>query len=96
MSARLRTATTHNIGLAALLLLQLTPWIAAVIAAIVGLCVTSLFFRPQRDAVARSFYEFRTAEHRDADSDAENGVLDDRAASSASSHVSEPRIADKG
>ena len=70
------------IVLTALLLLQLTPWIAAIIAAIVGTCVTYLFFRPQRDAVARSFYEFRTSEHRDEDSDEENDAIDEQVAGS--------------
>lgn len=59
-----------------LLVLQIEPWIAATIAAVVGLCIAYIFFRPQREAVARSFWEFRTSEQRDADSDAENEALD--------------------
>lgn len=55
---------------------QVAPWISAIIAAVVGLCVTYIFFRPQRDAVVRSFAAYRTTEHRDADSDAENEALD--------------------
>lgn len=62
--------------LAILLVLQIEPWIAAIVAAVVGLCVAYIFFRPQREAVARSFWEFRTAQHRDVDSDAENDALD--------------------
>ncbi|MCU1639508.1 MAG: hypothetical protein JWL94_2155 [Microbacteriaceae bacterium] len=62
--------------LTALLMLQIEPWIAAIVAAIVGLCVTYIFFRGARDEVARSFYEFRTAEPRDADGDHENAALD--------------------
>jgi len=68
--------------LIALLVLQIEPWIAAVVAAVVGLCVAYIFFRPQREAVARSFWEFRTTQHRDADSDAENDALDAAAAPS--------------
>ena len=30
-------------------LLNFEPWLAAIIAAIVGLCLAYLFFRPQRD-----------------------------------------------
>lgn len=59
-----------------LLVLRVEPWIAAIIAAVVGLCVAYIFFRPQREAVARSFWEFRNSEQRDADSDAENDALD--------------------
>jgi len=62
--------------LAILLVLQIEPWIAAIVAAVVGLCVAYIFFRPQREAVARSFWEFRTSEQRDSDSDAENDALD--------------------
>lgn len=62
--------------LIALLLLRVTPWIAAIVAAVIGLCVTYLFFRKQRDAVVTSFYEYRTTEHRDLDNDVENTALD--------------------
>src|SRR3989337_3619010 len=60
-----------------LLLLQVVPWLAAIIAAVVGLCVTYIFFRDQREAVARSFWEFRNTEHRDADGDIENDAIDE-------------------
>lgn len=30
------------------------PWIAAIIAAAIGLCVSYIFFRPQRDEAVRS------------------------------------------
>jgi len=65
------------VALAALLLLvpQVAPWISAIIAAVIGLCLAYIFFRPQRDAVVRSFVEFRTTEHRDTDSD-EDDALD--------------------
>ncbi len=62
--------------LAGLMLLGLEPWVAAIIAAVVGLCVTYIFFRGQRDDVARSFYRWRTTEHRDEDSEIENEALD--------------------
>lgn len=62
--------------LTVLLVLRIEPWIAAIVAAVVGLCVAYIFFRPQREAVARSFREFRTSEQHDADSDAENDEVD--------------------
>ena len=36
------------------LLAELEWWLAAIIAAAVGLCVSYLFFRPQRDELVRS------------------------------------------
>lgn len=62
--------------LTVLLMLEIEPWIAALLAAIVGLCVSYIFLRKPRENVARSFYEFRTSEHRDGDSDHENAALD--------------------
>lgn len=62
--------------LAVLLLVGVNPWLSAVIAAIIGLCVTYIFFRTPRDAVARSFYEFRTGEHRDLDAETEDDAVD--------------------
>lgn len=40
--------------LAVLLLLGVEGWIAALIAAVVGLCVAYIFFRPQRDQLIES------------------------------------------
>ena len=50
--------------------------LAAVIAAVFGLCVTYIFFRPQRDRVAASFYQWRTSGRQDRDGDAEDEALD--------------------
>jgi type IV secretory pathway TrbD component len=41
-------------SLAILLVLGVPGWIAAIIAAVVGLCVAYLFFRPQRDELIAS------------------------------------------
>ncbi|WP_165069115.1 DUF4229 domain-containing protein [Marisediminicola senii] len=62
--------------LALLLFLDVTPWLAAIIAAVVGLCVTYIFFRKPREAVVRSFYEYRTSGSKDVDADSEDDVLD--------------------
>ncbi len=59
-----------------LLLLQVEPWVAAVVAAVIGLCVSYIFFRPQRQALADSVSAYRSSEHRDEDADAENAVID--------------------
>lgn len=42
-----------------LLVLQVTPWIAALIAAAVGFCVSYIFFRPLRNEVAEELAESR-------------------------------------
>ncbi|MEY2847766.1 MAG: hypothetical protein RI885_431 [Actinomycetota bacterium] len=62
--------------LTVLLLLQIEPWIAALLAAVIGLCVSYIFFRPQREALAKSVSEYRSTEHRDEDADAESAAVD--------------------
>ena len=65
-------------GIFALLsLTQLPVWLSAVIAAIAGLCISFIFFRPQRDAVAASIVARR--ERGDVNADAEEDERLDRA-----------------
>ncbi|MCU1407005.1 MAG: hypothetical protein JWQ43_3308 [Glaciihabitans sp.] len=52
-------------------------WLAAVIAAAVGLCVSYIFFRPQRDEVAASIAARRSSGDKNMDSD-EDTALDSR------------------
>lgn len=59
-----------------LMLLQLWPWVAALAAAIISLCVSYIFFRAPREALAQSLARARASEPRDLDSDAENAALD--------------------
>lgn len=54
---------------AGLLLIEVPVVIAAVIAAIAGFCVAYIFFRPQRDAVARDLAARRQQEAVPAASD---------------------------
>ena len=61
---------------ALLMTLNVEPWLAAVAAAVVGLCVSYIFFRPQREALSLSLQRFRQSAQRDDDSDAENSALD--------------------
>ena len=62
--------------LAALLLLTNFPvWLSAVVAAIVGFCISYIFFRPQRDEVAASIASRRAAGDKNADAD-EDSALD--------------------
>lgn len=62
---------------AALLALQVNPFLAAALAAVIGLCVTYIFFRRQRDEVVRSVAAWRQADRgaRDDDGDAEDDLL---------------------
>lgn len=64
------------VPLALLLWLQIDFYIAAVGAAIIGFCISYLFFRGQRDAVAKSIVDIRSKKLRDVDSDVENDALD--------------------
>ncbi|MBU1588862.1 MAG: DUF4229 domain-containing protein [Actinobacteria bacterium] len=57
---------------AALMLANVTWWLAAVIAAVVGLCVAYIFFGKLRDAVALDIAERRSRPAGDADSAAED------------------------
>ncbi len=64
------------IVLAALLLLQVSPWLATVLAAAIGFCVSYIFFRGKRDELAKDIYRRRHTDQRDADNDIENEALD--------------------
>ena len=58
--------------LALLLLLNVEWWIAAIVAAVIGLCVSYIFFGKLRDAVARDVAARRTSEPVDADASVED------------------------
>ncbi len=60
------------LALAALLLIGIEWWLAAIIAAVVGLCVAYIFFGGLRDAVARDIVARRARPAGDADSAAED------------------------
>jgi hypothetical protein len=68
------------VALAMLLALRVNPFLATVVAAIVGLCLSYLFLHKRREALARSLHEIRTAVHQpvqpDEDNDIENAALD--------------------
>jgi L-asparagine transporter-like permease len=50
------------------------PWLATVIAAIVGLCISYIFFRPQRDELAESIASRRTRGETNADEDEDDAL----------------------
>ncbi len=77
------------IALAALLLLQLTSWIAAILAAVIALCLSYIFLRGPRDRIAKDLYARRhgevQGETRDIDNEIENAALDELEAQRAES-----------
>ena len=71
------TYTLLRIGLfaavlAILLLLNIEWWIAALVAAVIGLCVSYIFFGGLRDAVARDIAARRAAPASDVDASVED------------------------
>lgn len=71
------------IALVVLALLGVQLWIAAVIAAVVGLCVAYIFFGKLRSAMALEIANRRAARPKDADAAAEDGAAEDAAAEDA-------------
>ncbi|HEU4808826.1 MAG TPA: DUF4229 domain-containing protein [Homoserinimonas sp.] len=63
-------------ALAAMLLLGLEWWLAAIVATVVAFAISYIFFSEPRDALARDIHERRQAAGIDADSDIENAALD--------------------
>jgi hypothetical protein len=68
------------IVLAALLLLRVTPYLAAPIAAVVSLCVSYIFFGRLRNEVALAVANRRRSVANDADADVEDAASDKPAA----------------
>jgi hypothetical protein len=64
------------LALAALILLGLNVYIAAIGAAIIGFCVSYLFLGKQRRNVAATIDRYRNQKIRDDDNDVENDALD--------------------
>lgn len=58
------------------MLLRSPWWVAALVATVVGACLSYLFLDRQRSAVSETVYEWRNNAHTDADNDVENSALD--------------------
>jgi hypothetical protein len=63
-------------ALAAMLLLGLELWLAAIVATIVAFAISYIFFSEPRDALARDIQDRRQTAGVDRDSDVENSMLD--------------------
>ncbi|MGX5681049.1 DUF4229 domain-containing protein [Schumannella luteola] len=57
---------------AVLMLLGIEWWLSAIIAAIIGLCVSYIFFGRLRERVTRDIAERRATPSRDVDADVED------------------------
>ena len=66
---------TFAVPLAALLFVGIEPWIATVLAALIGLSVSYIFLQRPREAVSRDLYELRHGAKKTADDEtAEDAV----------------------
>ena len=63
-------------ALAAMLLIGFELWVSAILATIVAFCISYVFFREPRDAIARDIYERRKSDAGDIEGDLENLSLD--------------------
>ncbi|MEJ3405431.1 DUF4229 domain-containing protein [Rathayibacter sp. YIM 133350] len=75
------------VPLAVLLLLNVNPWVSALVAAVVGFCISYIFLRRPREQVAGAIYERR---HRETplvhpDDETEDAAIDAAAATAAAS-----------
>lgn len=80
------------VPLLVLLLFQVAWPVAVIAAALIGLCLSYLLLRKQRDAVARNMYESR---HREKDKPVVtvDSEVEDAAIDAASGQTDEPRHA---
>lgn len=76
-----------------ILLILGAPWIVAtVVAVVVGLCISYIFFRKQREAVSREIYEMRNHRKKPitADDDAEDAFVDENEVQAATRSRNSP------
>jgi len=90
------------VPLAVLLMLSIVWWVSAIVAALIGLCLSYIFLRKPREQVARDLYTARhpTAEVVHPDAESEDAAIDraadaaDAAAASASAEVAQAEATD--
>ena len=63
-------------ALAVMLALRVDPFIAALVAAVIGLCVSYLLLPRQRAAVVQTVVDIRNRSGNDDDNDIENAAID--------------------
>jgi L-lactate permease len=52
------------VTLVVLIALQITPWVATLIGAVISLCVSIIFLRKPREAASMTLYEARNNRHQ--------------------------------
>jgi hypothetical protein len=66
------------VPLVVLVVLGIEPWVATLLAAVIGLCLSYIFLRKPRESVARDLYAARnrTAASTASDDDTEDAAVD--------------------
>jgi membrane protein implicated in regulation of membrane protease activity len=65
------------IPLVVMLFLGIEPWIAALLAAIIGLCISYIFFARTRNSLSQALYESRQAKKAEnKDEETEDALVD--------------------
>lgn len=64
------------VALGVLMLVGVEWWLAAILAAVIGLCVSYIFFGKLRDTVTRDLAARRAAPPEDSDADVEDAQVD--------------------
>lgn len=84
--------------LVVLMLLQITPWLAAVIAALISLCISIIFLRKPREEASRTLYEARTSRNqasgRPSATSEDESVEDDAVDHAVDGAAVEPAVAE--
>jgi hypothetical protein len=84
------------VPLAVLLMLSIVWWVSAIVAALIGLCLSYIFLRKPREQVARDLYTARhpTAEVVHPDAESEDAAIDRAADAAASAGATSAEAAD--
>ncbi|WEO77715.1 DUF4229 domain-containing protein [Cryobacterium sp. SO2] len=88
---------TFAIPFVLLLALAIEGWLAAILAAVIGLCLSYIFLRKPRDTVARGLYEVRhrTKEPVHPDAESEDAAVDAAAATDSAAASAAANKADR-
>jgi hypothetical protein len=81
------------VPLAGFLLLGFNPWLATVLAAIIGFCLSYIFLRKPRDEVAEGLYRVR---HRTSEPVGQDEEAEDAAGSERESSAEQDAVAERG
>lgn len=80
------------VPLAILLVLRIEPWLATLLAAVIGLCLSYIFLRSPREKVARDLYAARQRTKTVVKTDAGDDETEDAAVDLAEARGSDPGL----